>query len=281
MGSVFTSSPTPTPPADNCKVFVINHGEGSILWADLHGPDKLQFSVFLDLKGKKPLDVNFDPQEQKVYWSDIDNKQIWRVSLEGQQQEAVTLANSDKPLGIGIAVQARYLYCTYENGLINRVILGDPDSEEQFVECIDKPRALAIDEPQGYLYWSQDERINRKRLSGRGDTHEVLFMKSFSKIVGLMINSAGTRLFFCDENSKEALYFDIGSRRNPVELIGSDEGYVLRDVSMDGNGVLYWLRSGEARILVMDDYERSTDFHIEAKNQFDDPQRIHIARIKP
>lgn len=90
----------------------------------------------------------------------------------------------------------------------------------------------------------------------------------------------GTRLFFCDENSKEALYFDIGSS-NPVELIGSDRGYVLRDVSMDGNGVLYWLESGEKRILVMGDYERSTHFHIEAGNEFTNPQRIHIARINP
>lgn len=30
-------------------------------------------------------------------------------------------------------------------------MLGNPDSEERFVEGVDKPRALAIDEQQGYV----------------------------------------------------------------------------------------------------------------------------------
>lgn len=42
-----------------------------------------------------------------------------------------------------------------------------------------------------YLYWSRDEGIDRKRLNGMEGTDEVLSMPSFSKIVGLMINSAG------------------------------------------------------------------------------------------
>ena len=54
-------------------------------------------------------------------------------------------------MGIAIAMQARYLYCTYDNGWINRVMLGDPDSEERFVEGLNNPIALAIDEQQGYV----------------------------------------------------------------------------------------------------------------------------------
>lgn len=60
--------------------------------------------------------------------------------------------SSTEPFGIVIAVQARYLYCAYESkGLINRVMLGDPDSEERFVEGLDKPKALTIDEQHGYV----------------------------------------------------------------------------------------------------------------------------------
>ncbi|XP_030840838.1 uncharacterized protein LOC105446070 [Strongylocentrotus purpuratus] len=129
-----------------------------------------------------------------------------------------------------------------------------------------------------YLYWSRHEGIDRKLLNGtdkEGGIEEVIQLQMFSKMNGLTINPDGTRLFFCDENSKQALYLDIGSS-SAVVLIRE---YELRDVSMDGNGVLYWLESGEKLILVMDDYELSTDFNIEEEGQFNNPQRIHIALV--
>ncbi|XP_041474142.1 mucin-2-like [Lytechinus variegatus] len=266
---------------DNCKVFVTDHQDKRILWADLHGLQRLKFSVFKTLSGK-PSDVNFDTVEQKLYWSDNDNKRIWRADpLPDSIPEHVTMENTDdKPLGIVIAEQARYLYCTYESkGWIHRVTLGDPNSETPFEENIDKARALAIDEVNGYLYWSRHEGIDRKRLDGSGSKQVVLALPEFSKLFGLTINTEGSRLFFCDENSKKALYVDLWTSDPPVLLIGSQHSMVLRDVSMDGNGVLYWLQSGYKRIVVMVDYLTSTELLFDALDAFVNPQRMHIARI--
>ncbi|XP_041473726.1 uncharacterized protein LOC121422630 [Lytechinus variegatus] len=272
------------------KVFVTDHQNNRIIWADLHGPERMEFSVFQSLP-YKPMDIAFDHVEQMVYWSSKEEKRIWRIDVIGVlEKEAVINENfQDEPLGIAIAEHSRHLYCTYESvGWISRVEIGNPDSETLFAEGLFKPKAIAIDERNGYLYWSRHEGIDRKRLnsttlSGDG-VEEVIDLPVFSEMNGLIINRNGTRLFFCDENSKRALYLDITrddttatTGGNAIDII--DEGFLLRDVGMGSDGALYWLQPGEKRIVVMDDYRLSSEFHFEAQQEFGDPQRMHIARV--
>nr|XP_054763127.1 mucin-2-like [Lytechinus pictus] len=292
------------------KVFVTDHQNSRIVWADLHGPERMEFSVFQSLP-YKPMDIAFDHVEQMVYWSSKEEKRIWRIDVIGGSKEAVINQNfqgvvipvasffvkqlisiynrsQTEPLGIAIAEHSRHLYCTYESqGWISRVEIGNPNSETLFVDGLFKPKAIAIDERNGYLYWSRHEGIDRKRLNSTSPSvgvEEVINLPVFSEMNGLIINSNGTRLFFCDENSKRALYLDIArdggtgsAGGNAIDII--EEGFLLRDVGMGFDGELYWLQPGQKRIVVMDDYRTSNEFHFEAQQEFDDPQRMHIARV--
>ncbi|XP_063961942.1 uncharacterized protein LOC129269643 [Lytechinus pictus] len=281
------------------KVFVTDHQNSRIVWADLHGPERMEFSVFQSLP-YKPMDIAFDHVEQMVYWSSKEEKRIWRIDVIGGSKEAVINQNfQGEPLGIAIAEHSRHLYCTYHprfpgpctyesQGWISRVEIGNPNSETLFVDGLFKPKAIAIDERNGYLYWSRHEGIDRKRLNSTSPSvsvEEVINLPVFSEMNGLIINSNGTRLFFCDENSKRALYLDIArdggtgsAGGNVIDII--DEGFLLRDVGMGFDGAaLYWLQPGQKRIVVMDDYRTSNEFHFEAQQEFDDPQRMHIARV--
>lgn len=82
------------------EVFVTDGQDKSIMWADLHGPDSMQFSVLRSLDGT-PSDVAFDPVEQKVYWSSKEKKKVSRSDLVGGSKETVIDANAGELNQIG------------------------------------------------------------------------------------------------------------------------------------------------------------------------------------
>nr|CAB3263504.1 low-density lipoprotein receptor-related protein 4 [Phallusia mammillata] len=118
-------------------------------------------------------DVDVDPQEGYIYWSDNGSREITRSSLADQSKSEVVIDSGlDMVDGIAIDHVGRFIYWTDDgrdvisvsslDGKMRRILIDDN---------MGSPRAIALHYELGYMYWtdwgnSPGAKIERAGLDG-------------------------------------------------------------------------------------------------------------------
>ncbi|RMX57617.1 hypothetical protein pdam_00015732, partial [Pocillopora damicornis] len=109
----------------------------------------------LKVPASKPIALDFDFLEEKVYWTDITLGTISRAYLNGSSQETVVRVGLNNPYGLAVDPFGRNIYWTDStkqvieiastDGLYRRVLIKDN---------LQNPRDIILDVTRGYMYWT-------------------------------------------------------------------------------------------------------------------------------
>ncbi|XP_072018651.1 low-density lipoprotein receptor-related protein 6-like [Amphiura filiformis] len=193
------------------------------------GPiDTLQFTLIPLQDVQRPVAVDYDPVEQRVYWTDVRKRTINRAFINGTaQEEVLRLSNipgaQSVPDGLTIDVDNRHIYWT-DAGL-NRIERSNLDgSSRQIIleDNLDDPRAIVADPPGRHIFWTDwgegNEKIERSALDGTDRV--VLVDTDLTFPNGIDVDFEDQRIYWCDAgtNKLESVDFN-GENRQVVVYI--------------------------------------------------------------
>ncbi|XP_072019600.1 uncharacterized protein [Amphiura filiformis] len=194
-------------------IFVADFYNSKIWAAPL---DTLEFEALPLQNIDQPVAVDFDPVDQKLYWTDIGRETISRAKLDGTEQEVV-VGFLSSPQGLTIDVVTRHIYWT-DTG-VNRTERANLDGSGRRIilqDGHDEPRAIVVDSAGGRLFWTDwgtNPKIERSNLDGSDRT--TLVSTDLQGPNGLALDLEENRMYWCDSglNTIETTDFDGGDRR--------------------------------------------------------------------
>ncbi|XP_035214451.1 low-density lipoprotein receptor-related protein 4-like, partial [Stegodyphus dumicola] len=150
----------------------------------------------------KSVAIDADPLESKVYWGEISKtSSIYSTNIDGTGFNIVLGNGLLTPEGIAIDYRARNLYVT-DSGL-KQVLACKTDGTMCHVlhdTNLEKPQAVAVDPPEGFMYWS-DWGDNMSGIFRSGmDGSEIIHMvsKAIHWAKDIAIDHTTDRLYWTD-----------------------------------------------------------------------------------
>ena len=107
-------------------------------------------TLFRHLGNQRPIALDYDPIEDRVYWSDVEHGRIFSAFFNATSLKTVFHCNVQTPDGLAIDHVGRNIYWT-DTGT-NRIEVGRLDGKGRkllFKDSLDKPRAIVLDERNG------------------------------------------------------------------------------------------------------------------------------------
>lgn len=203
---------TPEGPQCNCPIGLelINKGkkcivpEAFLLFTKEGDIKRMSLSMSyrtmpIPLKGvEKPLSLDFDIGEKRIYWTDVKNLSISRAFMNGSGIEKILEFGIIGPEGMAIDWVARNIY--WVDSQTNRIEVARLDGSSRRVlvwKNLSHPKALVLDPPNCYMYWtdwSNPPQLERAWLDG---THRSVLIEDLGgRVYGLTIDYAESRLYW-------------------------------------------------------------------------------------
>ena len=107
-------------------------------------------TLFHHLGNQRPIALDYDPVEDRVYWSDIAQGQIISAFFNATSVKSLFRCNVRTPDGLAIDYLGRNIYWT-DTGT-NRIEVGKLDGTGRKLliqDGLDEPRAIVLDEKNG------------------------------------------------------------------------------------------------------------------------------------
>jgi len=110
----------------------------------------LSQTYFNHLGNQRPIALDFDPVEDRVYWSDVDHGRVFSAFSNATSLKTLFHCNVRTPDGLAIDHVGRNIYWT-DTG-VNRIEVGRLDGTRRRVlikDGLDQPRAIVLYERIG------------------------------------------------------------------------------------------------------------------------------------
>ncbi|XP_039278794.1 low-density lipoprotein receptor-related protein 6 [Nilaparvata lugens] len=206
--------------ANSSQELLILVQKSDISMISLDSPDHT--SQVLALRGiKDAFEVDYDPIDNYMYWTDIEAKCIRRARLNGSNQEDFVTAEVEKPDGVAVDWIARNLYWT-DIGT-HRIEVARLDGKARKVlinEDLINPRAIAVSPEHGWLFWSDwfEKRPKIERASLDGSDRLVLVKEGLGWPNGIALDLNASKLYWGDAKTDkiEVINMDGTGRREIV-----------------------------------------------------------------
>ena len=107
-------------------------------------------TLFHHLGTQQPIALDYDPVEDRVYWSDIAQGRILSAFFNATSAKTLFRCNVRTPDGLAIDYLGRNIYWT-DTGT-NRIEVGKLDGNARKLlikDGLDEPRAIVLDEKNG------------------------------------------------------------------------------------------------------------------------------------
>lgn len=118
---------------------------GKIYKVALEVPETPCFPLGINTKISRPVAVDYDPVEGKVYWTDVKLKLVARSFPNGSSVEVIAY-NVITPAGLAVDYVGRNIYWTDERTNRIEVARLDGSSRKSLItSSIEKPRAILLD----------------------------------------------------------------------------------------------------------------------------------------
>ncbi|XP_067016159.1 low-density lipoprotein receptor-related protein 6-like [Acropora muricata] len=148
----------------------------------------------------RPVAVDYDSVEGKVYWTDVTLKQIVRSFPNGSDLEVLASHNVTKPDGIAIDWIGRNLYWTDAGTNSIEVSRLDGSSRTSLITAnLDLPRAIILDIEARKIYWSDcgsSSKIEKSNMDGTDRT--AIVSSGLKRVNSLALDFKNKLLYWCD-----------------------------------------------------------------------------------
>lgn len=175
--------------------------------------------VIIPLAGvKEAMALDFDINDNRIYWTDISSKTIGRAFMNGSNLEHIVEFGLEYPEGMAVDWVAHNLY--WADSGTNRIEVARLDGSSRKVLVwieLNSPRSLALDPSEGFMYWSEwSSNPSIQRAAMDGSKRSTLISK-VGRANGLTIDHADYRLYWVDTNNRIIESSDLsGSSRTTI-----------------------------------------------------------------
>ncbi|XP_006813888.1 low-density lipoprotein receptor-related protein 5-like [Saccoglossus kowalevskii] len=172
-----------------------------------------------------PIAVDYDPVENKLYWTDYGLNTVNRANMDGTEREIIASMDIEGITGLALDVVNRKVYWTHVG--TSRIEYSNLDgSEVQSVITtgLGQPVSIVVDTHGSHIYWSvtgTNAKIERSNLdgSGRGD----LVTTDIVVPAGLALDMKENKLYWADIHLKKIETFNLASNDRHI-LVSSSIG---------------------------------------------------------
>ncbi|GFS88436.1 putative vitellogenin receptor [Nephila pilipes] len=170
----------------------------------------------------KAASVDVDPLESRVYWVEVSNKSaVYSSKLDGTSFAVILNNGLLVPEGIAVDYVARNLYFT-DSGLKQILVCKMDGSMCHALHDtnIGRPRAIALDPPEGFVYWSDwgNTTSGIYRSGMDGSRRFTLVSKDIKWPNGIAIDHASNRLYWSDAKLLTIEYITLDGRTRKILL---------------------------------------------------------------
>ncbi|XP_066030106.1 low-density lipoprotein receptor-related protein 6 isoform X2 [Pocillopora verrucosa] len=230
-------------------------------------------TLFVHLGDHRPIALDFDPLEDRVYWTDVRQGRIMSAFRNASSAKTLYFCNVLNPDGLAIDHVGRNIYWT-DTGT-DRIELGRLDGTKRkvlFKDALDEPRAIILDERNGMMYWTDwgvNPKIEKAEMDGSG--RQSIVTGNLAWPNGLTIDQATNRLYWVDAKLDTIEMTDLNGASRQVLLSSADQihpfGLVLYE------SVLYWTDWNKKSILR---YNLTSAKHETVIPDLQQPMDIHV-----
>ncbi|KAJ9584469.1 hypothetical protein L9F63_021194, partial [Diploptera punctata] len=173
--------------------------------------------------------IDFHADLDYLYWADSDHGTVTRIKRDGtgrqtvvEHYESMETIPVDWLPGLAVDWVAGNIYWT--DPKFNVIEMARLNGSSRYVVVtgnLDKPTAIAVDPPNGYLFWSdsgKEPRLERSRLDG--SDRFVLVNDSGNSIIDIALDYENQKLYWCDSwsNRIERINYNGTDREVLLEL---------------------------------------------------------------
>nr|XP_018901907.1 PREDICTED: prolow-density lipoprotein receptor-related protein 1 [Bemisia tabaci] len=174
----------------------------------------------------RPTALDYDVQDQYIYYSDASKFRIERRKIGGGSKKVFISAGINNCEGLAVDWIGRNLYWTDEGlGTISVAKLSDPTIRRILIhDSKIHPRSIVLNARSGYMYWSDwssNGRIEKAHMDGRMRTDFVVGALQWPN--GLTIDYQTTRLYWCDAYLDKIEHINLDGTKRQTVLSGSGE----------------------------------------------------------
>ncbi|XP_070568538.1 low-density lipoprotein receptor-related protein 6-like isoform X1 [Ptychodera flava] len=169
---------------------------------------------------KSTFALDFDINDNRIYWSDTSVKSISRAFMNGSAVEHVIEFGLEYPESMAVDWIARNIY--WGDSGTRRIEVAKLDGSARRVllwQNIGNPRSLVLDPKEGYMYfsdWKDRPVIERTNLDG---TNRKTLIKDIGRANGITIDYEERRMYWADLDINMIESADLlgGHRRRVIE----------------------------------------------------------------
>ncbi|XP_072033433.1 uncharacterized protein [Amphiura filiformis] len=191
-----------------------------------------------------PIAVDYDPIEDRVYWSDVKEQKIYRAFMNGTGREAITGPGFGIRVdGLAIDRVSRLIYWTDADSNTTSVARLDGSKRKTLIiDNLDQPRAIALDIANGYLYWSDwgdNARIERAFMNGTN--RQTLVDSGLGWPNGIALDLTENYIYWCDALTNKIERSGLTGENRTTVIDFGDPGFTVHPFGIAVHGsYLYW-----------------------------------------
>lgn len=214
--------------------------------------------------------LDFHYEKQLIFWSDVDTKKIYSISLKNSSTNANSTVNATSvvPLNeIGMSyywhpvslavdwVNDKLYVADGHNQKIDVMELDGSHHSILMSQNLTSPLDIALDPRLAYLFFTDVDRIDRAAMDGT--QRKTVVANYIYKATGLTLDLVNQRLIWCDSQLDQivAVNYD-GSNRHVILKGSSKVPAPVRLATIENK--IYWSDSTRQGILRIDMYNESS-----------------------
>ncbi|XP_058506572.1 pro-epidermal growth factor [Solea solea] len=184
-------------------------------------PDGTGDQILVDEPRGAIAALDYDPVQNKVYFTSLSRKTIEWIDLNGQSKGIVVSEDLSSPEGLAIDWVNRRMYWTDESrSTVDSSTLFGLNRETIVSKEVEKPRGVAVHPLAKKLFWTDiGAQPVVESVSLDGKDRRVIASTNLVSPSGLAIDFTDERLFWCDQQSGrvESAALDGSGRRALLE----------------------------------------------------------------
>ncbi|XP_076455166.1 scavenger receptor cysteine-rich domain-containing protein DMBT1-like [Babylonia areolata] len=162
--------------------------------------------ITIPIRGhQNPVAIDYDPVDQRIFWTDVAAKEIRSASLDGSNNATVRkLSPSSSADGIAVDSASRLIFYT-DTGTDTIAVLTMSGSAQKVVvrSNLDQPRAIVLDTMNGIMYWTAwGKQPKIEKANYDGTQRQALVSTDLTWPNALALDIPDQRLYWVDSSDQ-------------------------------------------------------------------------------
>ncbi len=221
------TEPVLTTGLSNTYDLVLNGASDMLFWCDgLSGHitnaslNELAPIVIQASAASKPVDLEIDLLNNKIWWIDNQEKRVFRANMDGSAKETIGGITLSNPSSLAVyPAKGLYFFADLDSNKIWAGTISDGKASPIIKDEIEYPVRLLVDTIQQKIYWADDGLQKIERANFDGSKRELFYEGTEAEYpFGLFLDQEAAWFYWTDYGTDKVMSADLNGE-NITEVI--------------------------------------------------------------